>query len=282
VAEACDAKNGYPGGVVLVDLGSGKERLAMPWPGEESARCVAFSPDSRSLAAGGSDGIVRVFEVASARERRRFAGHRGDIVALDFSPDGRRLLSGSDDTTALIWDVTGLEQDGARALGAKDTAALWQDLADTDAAKAGRAVWRLVGNPAAAVALLRERLRPVVMDAALVERLLTRLESDDFSERQAAQRDLTALGSLAEPALRKARAAKLSPEARRRATEVLENLDGPLTLPGELRAVRSVEVLEQIGSGEARQVLRRLAGGAPEARLTQEARAALDRRRRRP
>jgi hypothetical protein len=38
-----------------------------------------------------------------------------------------------------------------------------------------------------------------------------------------------------------------------------------------------VEVLERIGTAEARQVLERLAGGAPGVRLTREARTALGR-----
>jgi hypothetical protein len=44
-----------------------------------------------------------------------------------------------------------------------------------------------------------------------------------------------------------------------------------------LRVLRSLEVLERIGSSEARQVIQILAGGAPGAQLTREAKAALRR-----
>ncbi|HTU18889.1 MAG TPA: hypothetical protein VMG10_12590 [Gemmataceae bacterium] len=44
-----------------------------------------------------------------------------------------------------------------------------------------------------------------------------------------------------------------------------------------LRDSRALEVLEQLGTPEARGLLRRLADGAPEARLTREARAVLQR-----
>jgi hypothetical protein len=41
-----------------------------------------------------------------------------------------------------------------------------------------------------------------------------------------------------------------------------------------MRPVRAVELLELIGSADARQVLAELAGGAPSARLTREAQGA--------
>jgi truncated hemoglobin YjbI len=63
---------------------------------------------------------------------------------------------------------------------------------------------------------------------------------------------------------------------RRRLESLLDSVEGP----GEaewLRDVRALEVLEHIGTPEARQVLKVLAEGAPEARLTQEAKASLER-----
>jgi hypothetical protein len=52
--------------------------------------------------------------------------------------------------------------------------------------------------------------------------------------------------------------------------------------PGHLRALRGIEALEHLGTAEARQVLRAVADGLPEARLTQEAKASLQRLGRRP
>ena len=51
--------------------------------------------------------------------------------------------------------------------------------------------------------------------------------------------------------------------------------------PELLRQVRAVEALELIGNVEARALLEVLAGGAPEARQTREARVALLRLKRR-
>jgi hypothetical protein len=49
-----------------------------------------------------------------------------------------------------------------------------------------------------------------------------------------------------------------------------------------LRALRAIELLEYFATPEARASLEGLAEGAPEARLTQEAKAALERLERRP
>ena len=81
----------------------------------------------------------------------------------------------------------------------------------------------------------------------------------------------------AELALRKVLAASPTLETRRRAERLLGRLDPWAPPPDRLRVSRAVEALEYIGTREARQLLRTLAHGAPEARLTQEAEAALKR-----
>jgi len=47
--------------------------------------------------------------------------------------------------------------------------------------------------------------------------------------------------------------------------------------PKQLLTLRGLEVLEHIATPEAKQVLQKLAAGAPDARLTREAKAALQR-----
>jgi hypothetical protein len=58
--------------------------------------------------------------------------------------------------------------------------------------------------------------------------------------------------------------------------------ESPGTTSEPLRQLLAVEVLEHIGTAEACELLTKLAGGAPGARLTREAKAALERLKRRP
>jgi WD40 repeat protein len=62
---------------------------------------AAFSPDGRCLAVGASDGTVRLVEISSGQERRRWDGHKRGVVKVLFSPDGTLLASGSWDRT--VW-----------------------------------------------------------------------------------------------------------------------------------------------------------------------------------
>ena len=114
------------------------------------------------------------------------------------------------------------------------------------------------------------------MDAQRVAALIARLDSDEFADREQAAEALAKLGGPAAPALRKALAGKPSAEQRRQLEGLLRKLEGPPTGP-ELQAIRALEVLESIATPEARAVLKTLAGGAPGARLTEEASAALAR-----
>ena len=81
----------------------------------------------------------------------------------------------------------------------------------------------------------------------------------------------------AAPALKKALADEPSPEVRRRLAELVEAAEAGHCGPDMRRAVRAVEVLEAVGTPEARRVLADLAAADPENRLTAEARASLER-----
>jgi RNA polymerase sigma factor (sigma-70 family) len=246
-------------------------------------RDLAFSPDGHSLAVPEAGGTLRIVETATGSERLRLTGHAGEIWSLAFSPEGRRLASGGADTTILIWDLTGRLEGGrlrpGQLFGQKMTE-IWADLAADDARRAGRALWALAADPARSLPFLKEHLRPAVpLSPAAAAKLLSDLDDKSYAVRTQARRELEKLDAVAEPAMRQARAKTISAEVRRALDEMLTAVEAHRQRPaGEvLRGLRAVEVLEQIGTTGARQLLRAWADGAPGAALTQQARVALDR-----
>jgi RNA polymerase sigma factor (sigma-70 family) len=241
----------------------------------------AFSPDSRTLAwCGWLDSTIHLMEVASGQERRKLAGHGGAVEALAFSREGQLLISGSTDSTALVWGL--FDRPGA-ALPDAELGRCWEDLASEQADRAYRAMQKLVRTPGQAVTELGKHLRPVAgADAAEVARLLADLGSDEYRVRQKATAALRQLGERADPMLREALEGEQTLEARRRVEALLEGIKARAMMPQSLRWVRAVEVLEQIGSPAAQQMLTSLAAGMRTARLTREARASLARLAERP
>jgi hypothetical protein len=274
---ACGGRDGV---LLVYEMATGREAIHLEIPALRSTNpSFAFSPDERTLAIGDSEGTIHWVELASGKIRHRFAGgHQARIAALVFSADGDRLVSGSEDTTALVWDVIGRRAARREPLAAADLDACWNDLAGEDAASAYRAMRKLIVSPGGAIAFLAAHLQPATpADANRLAKHIADLDSDAFTTRAAAMKELAQLGQLAESALRKALAGSPSTEARRRMEQLLEKL-ATATLNGEsLRQWRAIETLEHLATPEARQLLEKLASGAADARLTREAKAAQER-----
>jgi hypothetical protein len=273
---------GYrPKGVRVAEVATGQEVFSVEgWIG-----FVAFSPEGRVLATADPEGLCVWDAFTGERLFRRpwpagaVPGRlRTPISSLAFVPGGRAVVTGMPDGTALVWDLGRRTRPApaAHELSGKELGALWSDLG-ADASKSQRAIGALAAAPGQAVPFLAGRLRPAVaVDAKRVERLITDLDSDRFEVRDAATRELTQMGEQAEPALRRALEGKPSPEARRRVEALLA---GPRRVrsPEGLRGLRAVQALECVGTADARRVLEGLSRGAPEARLTREAKATLRR-----
>jgi WD40 repeat protein len=105
-------------GVYLWDLASGEQFKRLPNLADVMSS-VAFSPDGRYLAAGGVDGIIRLWHAGTWKEVRQLTGHPCTVSRLEFSSDSFLLASGGSrsdlvptklDGTARVWDVqTGKE-----------------------------------------------------------------------------------------------------------------------------------------------------------------------------
>lgn len=66
---------------------------------------VAFSADGRFLVGGGAEGVVRLWDAATAAEVRGLRGHGGWVTSVAYAPDGRSVLSGSVDKTARQFEL---------------------------------------------------------------------------------------------------------------------------------------------------------------------------------
>jgi WD40 repeat protein/serine/threonine protein kinase len=66
----------------------------------------SFHPDGRLLAVAGSDGVVRIYDVAAGQSARTLkAPNRGTVSCVAFSPDCRSLASAGADGAVYIWDA---------------------------------------------------------------------------------------------------------------------------------------------------------------------------------
>ena len=110
-----------------------------------------------------------------------------------------------------------------------------------------------------------------------IDRWVKDLNHARFTIREQAANELEKRIDLVAPALRKVLADRPSLEMRRRLTQLLDLADSVRWRGEALRSLRAVEVLERIGSAEARSVLATIADGAPGGRLTREAKASLQR-----
>ncbi len=86
----------------LYRAGSHEERLILN-PGVWTPG-LAFSPDSRTLACGGRDGVVQLWDVASGDILFSMPAHKKGVNSVAFSPDGRMLASAGNDGMVRLWD----------------------------------------------------------------------------------------------------------------------------------------------------------------------------------
>jgi glucose repression regulatory protein TUP1 len=66
---------------------------------------IAISPDSRLVAAGSLDKMVRVWDALNGTLMERLEGHKDSVYSVAFMPDGETLVSGSLDKTLRLWKL---------------------------------------------------------------------------------------------------------------------------------------------------------------------------------
>jgi WD40 repeat protein len=75
----------------------------LPQPPTKVLSLVFCGP--KYLATGGSDNVIRLWDLSSRTQVGQLSDHEGSVVAL--ASDGEVLVSGGYDTTIRIWDLKG-------------------------------------------------------------------------------------------------------------------------------------------------------------------------------
>src|SRR5437899_1629904 len=73
--------------------------------GQDAVRILAFPPDGKTLAAGGDDCTVWLWDIPSRKPRATLGDHLIDTKNVAFSPDGKKLAVTSGGESLKIWDV---------------------------------------------------------------------------------------------------------------------------------------------------------------------------------
>jgi hypothetical protein len=265
-------------------LATGKQRLSVPCGTlDHWFQLVAISPDGQTLAATTPSGSVHLWDLHGAKKLATRTTTSGEMESIAFSHDSRNLATGHRDGNIFVWDLSGIAGRPEPPTPQPDAAQIerwWSDLAG-EARPAYLAIRGLSSASGQSVRLLGERLRPVVPGAAdPIQKMIADLDGPEFARREVASKELIKLGEPAGPALRAALKLTSSAEVRERIERVLRTHD-PASGGEVLRQVRAIEALESLDSEDSRVLLEKLAGGIPEARLTREARSALQERARR-
>jgi WD40 repeat protein len=230
---------------------------------------VQFSPDGHLLAVlhrerrqGNLHAPPTLSLIELATDRivwEQTLAHTTDLV--HFAPDEPILYTGGMDGLIYTWRFAPRE-------ASRDLAADWERLGKPEGYDAA---WRLAQTPEA-IAFLARKVHPSqALDPKAWESLLDDLDADDFEKRIQAERTLQKLGRSIAGMVRQSIASDPRLEVRRRLERLARSWQSD---PDSLREARVIGILEQ---QRARGLLYRLGEGHPEADLTREARAALNR-----
>jgi hypothetical protein len=272
----------HAGRLLAWDLATGREDRRFqkvedhpPLP-SRCGPCLAPSSDGRFVCR--VDGGAWLYETASGRIIHKLPG---TFSTADFHPSLPRLAVADDRRLGvLIYDLPTLFQHLLARSHQPTLQQLWDDLAGRDAGRAYGAVGRLTAAPGMAL-FLASKLTPIARPKpGSLEKLIANLASGDFKTREKAEQALEEATETARNALQQALRTATDLEQRLRTRRILKLLDQPS--PERLQQHRAILALEMRGTLRARQLLQNLATGAPDARLTREAKAALQRLASRP
>jgi RNA polymerase sigma factor (sigma-70 family) len=261
-------------GIRVWETASGKPVAGFPITSLISQ--VGFLPNHRFAFMRNDEGIT-FWDLLTGKKIHQQSMLDTYASCVAFSPDGKRMATGHSDSTILIWDIP-LPVSSSEKVDAKTLETLWGELEKKEAKNAWQRFWMLADSGEVVLPLLRKRLKPVeIMTKKEIQPLIEALDDSAFASREQAMKQLTELGGRVEVALREALQEKLSIEQEKRIHQILSAITDPASplSSSMLAEIRAIQLLEQIGTPEAKKFLEELAKGAPSAPVTREAKAAL-------
>jgi WD40 repeat protein len=285
--------SGYDKLIRRWDVQTGREKDPLTGH-EKNVFSLTLSPDGKTLVSTSGDHTLRLWDAKDGKELRRLNGPDANLVTAVLSPDGRTIAGTGVDRIIRLWDVEGGQEirqwkcpygrtlcfspDGKYlASDSGQAARVWE-------AATGREVCALVGHRSplwrVAFSLDGKRLATTGDDATVlvwdVERFLGKgppqrlpLGGAELAARWEQLGD-------AVPGVPDYAAVVLRAAGPQMVALARERLLSPPKGGGEME-VRALEVLERIGTLEARRVLESVADGPADAPLTREAKACLER-----
>jgi WD40 repeat protein len=73
--------------------------------GHPKASALAMSKDGQTLASGGTDKAIKVWDLKTGRLKKTLQSDSGEVKAVAIAPDGKTVVSGSADHMVRIWDL---------------------------------------------------------------------------------------------------------------------------------------------------------------------------------
>ena len=89
--------------MILRDVATRKPGTA--WKNGSEAWTLGFAPDSKTLATGDKEGVVRLWSVESGEIIHTLNGHDNGVRSVTCTPDGKTLASTGMDRTVRFWQV---------------------------------------------------------------------------------------------------------------------------------------------------------------------------------
>lgn len=273
-------------GILLQEIPSSQNRYGLTRDGQLAILLHPEHLQVFELATGETMAEIKIITHPPAQQPRFNQPRLYSLFStIAVAPDGRSAATPNMyDHTTLIWTLAPPGWNAQQAQEEMPPArldALWASLALTDGPRAYRAIWTLAEQGDSAVAHLESRVKPTEaprLDRKRIAQLIKALDSDDFQTRQKASRTLALQVRVAQPQLHEALEGTPSLEAKFRITQLLSQISGSNSarFTGErLQRIRTVQVLERIGTPRAAALLAKLATGHKEAyetRLAQSAR----------